>query len=89
MVTKISSLVLLIIFLGITYYLGSGPTRYIAEESTQFRTLLKFSSLHYYIPSSATILESDLTLSFVNWNSDAVLHVCFITKPWNDVDSNR
>lgn len=74
---------------GITYFLGSTPSRYIAEESTQFRTLLKFPELHNFVPFSATILEADITLTFVNYNQDAVLHVCFITKPWNDVESKR
>lgn len=79
----------LTLFIGITYFLGSTPTNYIAEESSQFRTLLKFPSIHQYIQENATILESDITISFVNWNSDAILQVCFITKPWNDHQLNQ
>lgn len=72
-----------------TYFLGSTPSRYIAEESTKYRTLLKFPQLHKYIPSTAKVLEADITLTFVNYNPDAVLQACFITKPWNDVELNR
>jgi hypothetical protein len=76
--------------IGISYFLGSTPTKYIDENpATQFRTLLMFPKLHEFVPSGATILASDLTLTFVNYNAAAALQVCFITKPWNGVELKR
>lgn len=72
---------------GATYFWGWQPTLAIAEENsdTKFRTLIRFDGLDEYIPSGedTTVLEADMTLSFMNSGGDALLEACFVTLPWD------
>jgi hypothetical protein len=81
---------------GVTYFYGYQPTWPISEagSDTKFRTLLRFDDLHDFIPASSsesnvTVLESDVTLTFVNTQQEAELEACFLTLPWDyDYEDN-
>ena len=48
-----------------------------------FRNLLRFDNLNKYIPSYASVLASDVTMTFTNWGVSAQVEVCFMTKLWD------
>ena len=84
---------------GVTYFYGYQPTWPIceADSDTKFRTLLRFDDLHNFISASfsssqksnVTVLESDVTMTFVNTQQEAKLEACFVTLPWDyDYEDN-
>ncbi|KXZ43751.1 hypothetical protein GPECTOR_81g201 [Gonium pectorale] len=75
---------------GITYFWGStGPeyTYSLADYNAynpqeKYRTLIRFSNLHRFIPSAAVLQSAELTVTFLNWNAPVLVEACFLTVPW-------
>ena len=77
-------------FNGETYDFGSSASSLLTDKwsiaNYSFRTLINFQQLHQYVPSYATVLSADITMTFVGPGN---VQVCFMTKPWEDVLNNR
>lgn len=75
-------------FNGATFFWGYQPTFTINEKDSdvKYRMLIRFDDLHAYIPAESmnvTVLESDITLTFVNSKAPVLMEACFITLPWD------
>jgi hypothetical protein len=71
---------------GVVYLDGSTASFIVNEafQSTyQFRLLMRFDGLDNYIPPGMQILQAQLTFTATNWQQEAELEVCFMTKHWN------
>ena len=72
---------------GATHFWGYQPTFpiYEADSDTKLRTLIRFDDLDHFIKSNenTTVLESDMTLTFINSGGAALMEVCFVTLPWD------
>ncbi|GIL52654.1 hypothetical protein Vafri_8455 [Volvox africanus] len=75
---------------GITYFWGSNAPEYtfsLADYNSynpqeKYRTLIRFNSIHRFVPEGAIIQSAELTVTFINWNAPVRVDACFMSLPW-------
>ncbi|GLI68052.1 hypothetical protein VaNZ11_012347 [Volvox africanus] len=77
---------------GETYFWGStGPDYtyalgdYNYGSQDKFRTLIRFTNIHTFLPNNAIIQSAEMTVTFFSWEKPVQVQACFMTRAWDYV----